>query len=127
MLVFPKVLAEFGHLLKEGSVVQLKGGSAPERKRSRKSSASRCCRLPAGKQKRKAGGRGFTFGCRRPAQGKRNGLCCCWKFFEGPTPVYFYYTDQKKYLKAPASLWVDNNPVLLKELRYQLGEKRDRH
>ena len=25
MLVFPKVLAEFGHLLKEGSVVQLKG------------------------------------------------------------------------------------------------------
>ena len=37
--------------------------------------------------------------------------------------MYFYYTDQKKYLKAPASLWVDNNPVLLKELRYQLGEK----
>ena len=45
------------------------------------------------------------------------------EIFEGPTPVYFYYTDQKKYLKAPASLWVDNNPVLLKELRYQLGEK----
>ena len=36
--------------------------------------------------------------------------------------MYFYYTDQKKYLKAPQPV-VDNNPVLLKELRYQLGEK----
>ncbi len=42
--------------------------------------------------------------------------------FEGDIPVYFYLDDDKKLLRAPRDLWVDLNDVLLKELKYRLGE-----
>ncbi len=45
------------------------------------------------------------------------------EIFEGRTPVVFYLTDTKKQLKAPMSLWVDLNNVLVKELKYQLGDE----
>lgn len=45
------------------------------------------------------------------------------EIFEGRTPVVFYLTDTKKQFKAPMNLWVDLNNVLVKELRYQLGEE----
>lgn len=41
--------------------------------------------------------------------------------FEGQTPVIFYLTDTKKQVKAPASMWVSLNDVMIKELKYQLG------
>lgn len=44
------------------------------------------------------------------------------EIFEGNTPVVFYLTDTKKQLKAPRHLWVDINPVLIKELKHQLGD-----
>jgi len=44
------------------------------------------------------------------------------EIFEGPTPVFFYLSDDKKVLKAPVHLWVSLNDVMLKELKYQLGE-----
>lgn len=43
--------------------------------------------------------------------------------FEGPLPVYFYYTNEKKYLKAPRGYWVQINDVLLRELKRLLGEE----
>ncbi|MCH5300713.1 MAG: DNA polymerase III subunit alpha [Ruminococcus sp.] len=45
------------------------------------------------------------------------------EIFEGRTPVVFYLTDTKKQFKAPMNLWVDLNNVLVKELKYQLGEE----
>ncbi|MDO5124414.1 MAG: DNA polymerase III subunit alpha [Eubacteriales bacterium] len=42
--------------------------------------------------------------------------------FEGSTPVYFYLSEDKKVLKAPVSLWVELNDVLMGELRFRLGE-----
>ncbi len=44
------------------------------------------------------------------------------EIFEGRTPVVFYLTDTKKQLKAPMNLWVDLNDVMIKELKYQLGD-----
>lgn len=41
--------------------------------------------------------------------------------FEGPTPVIFYLTNSGRKVKAPASMWVSLNEVMIKELRYQLG------
>lgn len=45
------------------------------------------------------------------------------EIFDGRTPVIFYLTDTKKTLKAPMNLWVDLNDVMIKELKYQLGEE----
>ena len=42
--------------------------------------------------------------------------------FDGSTPVIFYLTDSHRKVRAPASLWVSLNDVMLRELRYQLGD-----
>ena len=42
--------------------------------------------------------------------------------FEGRTPVIFYLTNSKRKVKAPASMWVSLNDVMIKELKYQLGD-----
>ena len=42
--------------------------------------------------------------------------------FDGPVQLYVYFTDTRKLVRAPASLRVDVNPVLLRELRRLLGE-----
>ena len=43
--------------------------------------------------------------------------------FEGQTPVIFYLTKTNRKLKAPASMWVSLNDVMLKELKFQLGDE----
>ncbi|MCL2856306.1 MAG: DNA polymerase III subunit alpha [Oscillospiraceae bacterium] len=43
--------------------------------------------------------------------------------FEGPLPVYFYYSDAKKLLRTPKTYWVAPNDVLTRELGLLLGEK----
>ena len=43
--------------------------------------------------------------------------------FEGSLPVYFYYGDTGKYLKAPRGHWVSPNDVLTRELARLLGSQ----
>ena len=43
--------------------------------------------------------------------------------FDGRTPVIFYLADTKRQVKAPANMWVSLNEVMIRELKYQLGEK----
>ena len=52
-----------------------------------------------------------------------NGRSCCSAFLTGPPPVYLYFQDTQKLLRAPADLWVDVNDVLLGELKNQLGQE----
>ena len=43
--------------------------------------------------------------------------------FEGSTPVIFYLTNSGRKVKAPSSMWVTLNDVMIKELEFQLGDK----
>ena len=43
--------------------------------------------------------------------------------FEGNTPVIFYLSNSKRQVKAPTSMWVSLNDVMIKELNFQLGDK----
>ncbi len=43
--------------------------------------------------------------------------------FEGNTPGIFYLTDSNRKVKAPSSMWVSLNDIMIKELKYQLGDK----
>lgn len=43
--------------------------------------------------------------------------------FEGPTPVIFYLTNSGRKVKAPSTMWVTLNDVMIKELKFQLGDK----
>ncbi len=42
--------------------------------------------------------------------------------FEGRTPVIFYLTNSNRKVMAPAQMWVSLNDVMIKELKYQLGD-----
>lgn len=42
--------------------------------------------------------------------------------FEGTMPVIFYLTNSNRKVKAPSAMWVSINDVMIKELRYQLGD-----
>ena len=43
--------------------------------------------------------------------------------FDGSLPLYFYYEDEKKYIKQPSSSYVDVNDTMLSELKRLLGDK----
>ena len=43
--------------------------------------------------------------------------------FEGHLPLYFYFEDEKKYVKQPSSAFVDVNDTMLSELKRLLGDK----
>lgn len=43
--------------------------------------------------------------------------------FEGQTPVIFYLTNSHRKVKAPSSMWVSLNDVMIKELKYRLGSE----
>ena len=43
--------------------------------------------------------------------------------FEGSSPVIFYLTNSGRKVKAPSSMWVTLNDVMIKELKIQLGDK----
>lgn len=43
--------------------------------------------------------------------------------FDGQTPVFMYFEDSKKLMRAPRNMWVDINDVMLTELRRRIGEK----
>ena len=42
--------------------------------------------------------------------------------FEGNTPVIFYLTNSNRKVKAPVNMWVSLNDVMIKELKFQLGD-----
>ena len=43
--------------------------------------------------------------------------------FDGDTPVYVYFEQDRKLVLAPRNLWVSTCDVLLRVLREELGEK----
>ena len=45
------------------------------------------------------------------------------EIFRGTTKVIFYLSESSTQMLAPTSLWADLNETMLRELRYQLGDK----
>jgi DNA polymerase-3 subunit alpha len=59
--------------------------------------------------------------CMNDAKFKRS--CNVLSNYRGMTPVFFYLSDEKKYILAPKKLWVRNSENAMRELRYILGEE----
>ncbi len=43
--------------------------------------------------------------------------------FEGNTPVYIFFEENKKLVLAPRRLWISKNDVLIEELKRKIGDK----
>ena len=129
MLVFPKTLADYAYLIKEGNVVEIHGHVSVREEEDVKIICDQVMDAPdknnpgAKREEKKASKRAGLYlkvPDKSSAQMKRAKLLL--SIFEGNTPVYVFFNDTRKLMQAPASLWVDLNDVLLKELKNQLGE-----
>ena len=129
MLVFPKVLALYFSLLREGEAVVVTGRlstredeepkvicekvTCPEELFSPEEAAGRSA----------SGKRTGLFllcpGMEEPATVKARELLAA---FPGKTPVYFRFRDSGKMLLAPKELWADVSEPVLRKLRSVLGE-----
>lgn len=146
LVVFPKVLAEFGSLLYEGSVICIEGTVNLKEDEDAKVLLNRVSRIPSKEDVAAVSvTRTFDSSYRKPdnpphipeTKGKVSTLYLkvsnmesqqfrkaknLLGIFDGQTPVVFYLTDTKKQLMAPQSLWADVNDVLIRELKKVLGE-----
>lgn len=133
LVVFPKVLAEFGSLLFEGSVITVDGTLNLKEDEDAKILVNRISKIPSKEdvcvtpslpQKENTNRKLSAMYLKMPNlectefQKAKNLL----EIFDGTTPVILYLTDTKKQLMAPNTLWVDANEVLIRELKKVLGE-----
>ena len=129
VIVFPKTLMENPTMFYEGNIVLLKGRISRREDEETKivcESVEPCPSentLPEEKktEKKKAKGLFLRFDTETSPQ-----IECCRKLlavFDGRTPLYYFFSDNKKYVANPINQGIDVNPVLLRELRKILGEQ----
>lgn len=129
MLVFPKVLALYSSLLREGEAVVVTGRLSTREDEEPKIICEKVTRPEELFSPEEAAG--------RSASGKRTGLFLLCPgmeepttvkarellaAFPGKTPVYFRFRDSGKMLLAPKELWADVSEPVLRKLRSVLGE-----
>lgn len=134
MLVFPRVLSEFAHLLREENVVEVHARVSLREDEDAKLICDQVL-LPASAKDQSAEKNAAQ---RQETRSKRPGLylrvssrnseeyrraVLLVSIFEGKTPLYLFFEDTHKLNLAPPGMWVDVNEPLLGELRRQIGEK----
>lgn len=130
VLVFPKILSQYGEWIAEGKIVKLSGRISMREDED----AKLVCETVAPAPPAHSDGRQTD----RKSKSNRPGLYLkvpgeeseeydrakrYLAIFDGPTPLYLYFEDTKKLLRAPASMRVSVNDVLLRELRKLLGNE----
>lgn len=129
MLVFPKVLALYSSLLREGEAVVVTGRLSTREDEEPKVICEKVTRPEELFSPEEAAGcsasgkRTGLFllcpGMEEPATVKARELLAA---FPGKTPVYFRFRDSGKMLLAPKELWADVSEPVLRKLRSVLGE-----
>lgn len=131
LIVFPKILSEFGGLIQEGNVVRI---SATVSRREDEETKLLCNQvIYAPKEVSQIHSNPTT-----PTHSQKKGLYIrvpsedsteyirakqVIDIFDGNTPLYVYFTDTKKLWLAPVSMYVYPNDVMIKELKKRIGEK----
>jgi len=127
VIVFPAVLSKFPHLVAEENVVLIKGRISIKEEEQPKIICEEISPL------KKAGsdaGQGnirtrklYIRLNKAKALEEMDSLVALLKFFNGDTPVCFYYEDTKTKKVAERDCWVKLNDSLLSELKSRLGEE----
>jgi DNA polymerase-3 subunit alpha len=133
-IVFPNVLSDYGNYVYEGSIVEVIGtvnmreGEEPKiliNKIVPAPPKDKIPKIPSDKKVSLNNNlQGNKLYLKIPRKNSREFLKVknILEIFNGGTMVVFYIADEKKQYKAPKSLWADLNDVLIRELKYILGE-----
>lgn len=143
MIVFPKVLTEYSYLLIEGNILQIHGRlsirdeedikiicesitsiddakvnldeNAHENENSEKSTDKKVAKS--------TDKNGLYIKVQNMNSEKYERAKNLISIFDGHTPLYVFFDEDKKLMLAPRTMWVDINEVLIRELKRELGEK----
>ena len=129
VLVFPTVLKQYSEFVAEGKIVKLIGRDSVREDRETEIVCEQILPAPppdgqgappAAAKRRRPGLYLKVANEESPQYEKAKKYLAV---FDGVTPLYVYYTDNKKLMMAPPSMRVDVNSVLLRELKKILGEE----
>lgn len=129
MLVFPKTLTEYAEIIAEGKIVKVLARISVRDE----SDVELLCQtisnapVPGEKTPEKQKHSNSRPGLYLKAANQDDPLYRkAMKYiavFDGSTPLYIYFTDDKKLMMAPISMRVSVNHVLIRELKKLLGDK----
>ena len=127
IVVFPKVFAQYGALIREGEVIAVTGTLSVEEESDAKLLANRVFKpgtvAPKPEPQKKRARRGLYLKFESNTDPRLEKAKTITSIFEGDTPLYFYYEDEKKYHLMPRNTFVEPNDTMLSELRRLLGDK----
>lgn len=130
MLVFPKTLKEYGGLIREGNVLRIFASVSGREDEDKKLLCDKIQNAP----KKLSDIHSSTH---KEVSNQKKGLYIrvpndnskeytrakqIIDIFDGRTPLYIYFTDTKNLRRAPASMWVDINEVMIRELKRRIGD-----
>ncbi|MDF1495715.1 DNA polymerase III subunit alpha [Caproiciproducens sp. CPB-2] len=130
VLVFPKILAQYAEWITEGKIVKMFG-----RISMREDEEAKLVCESVGPAPSLHGGSEKSAGAAKPAHPglyikvpeEQSELYDRAKkylaIFDGRTPLYIYFVNTKKLVRAPFSMYVSVNDILVRELKNLLGEK----
>lgn len=134
MLVFPKTLSEYAAWVAEGKILKIDGHVSVREEEEPKLICDTLSDIP--EKGASSGKPGSSEKARRsgPAPGLYLKVASpddplyakAKKYlavFDGSTPLYIYFCDSKKLMRAPFSMRVSVNGVLVRELKKLLGER----
>ncbi len=130
LIVFPKVLSEYGGIITESKVVRI---SASVNRREEEETKLLCNRIMCASkevsvsansaQKKSNMKKGLYIRVPNDKSIEYIRAKQITDIFDGHTPLYIYFTDIKTLRLAPASMYVDVNDVMIRELKKRIGSK----
>jgi DNA polymerase-3 subunit alpha len=127
IIVFPNVLAQYTQWITQGKIVKVFGRISMREDEEAKIICETVKDIPSpnsikeNKEKRKSSRPGLYLKVPGKDSEKYGRAKKYTAIFDGSTPLYFYFEDTKKLMKAPFSMFVSVNDILVRELKNVLG------
>lgn len=125
MIVFPKIFEENSYNLKVGNIVLISGRIALKDEETPRIICMKIIKADEYKlpSKKTNTNNGLYLRVPNKTSYQYERAKKIIDIFDGYTSVYFYFTEQKSLMLAPESMSVSLNDVMIKELKYQIGEE----
>ncbi len=131
IILFPQTYLRYSSMLDEGNVIAVSGTLSLEEEKDAKVLVNSVntpdinsipvSKAPAPETASKR--RGLYLRFKSKDDGRLKKAQTITSIFDGTTPLYFYFEDEKKYVRQPASAFVSVNNTMLSELKRLLGDK----
>lgn len=132
-ILFPKVFLQYASMIAQGNVIALSGTLSVEEEKDPKilvNSVFKPGKLPDSAAassepaaKKKSSRQGLYLKFTSAEDARRHKAEVITSIFDGSLPLYYYFEDEKKYVRQPSERFVAVNDTMLSELKRLLGSE----